>query len=118
MYTYFRKLEVSVLLLSLLILFNFSDSFDEVDIAANSFVFFIGGYETTSLTLSYCLYELALNQEIQEKLLAKILQAYNKNGGKIDFNSFHDMPYLDAVISGKKQATFHIVCLPIEYVFF
>lgn len=35
---------------------------------ANAILFFIAGYDTTANTLSYLFYELALNQEVQEKV--------------------------------------------------
>lgn len=42
------------------------------DIISHSIVFLLAGYETTSNTLGYTTYLLALNPEAQEKLQAKI----------------------------------------------
>lgn len=47
--------------------------------AAQVFVFFLGGFDISSSTLSFILYELALQQEIQDKLGKEIRKAYDNN---------------------------------------
>uniref|UniRef100_A0A2H8TW02 Cytochrome P450 6a2 n=1 Tax=Melanaphis sacchari TaxID=742174 RepID=A0A2H8TW02_9HEMI len=68
-------------------------------LAANAFVFFIAGFETTASTISYCLYELAMNPEIQVKLREKIKQTLDANDGKLSYDTLKDMKYLDMVIN-------------------
>ena len=70
----------------------------EDEICAQAWVFFIAGYETTATTLSFCSYELALNQEIQNKLYQELKLAI-ENDGDIDYDTLSKLPYLDAVIS-------------------
>ncbi|KAK7580557.1 hypothetical protein V9T40_001186 [Parthenolecanium corni] len=69
-----------------------------MDIVANTFAIYLAGFETTSTTLSFCLYELALNQNIQEKVRAEIQQIKEQNGG-LNYNSLQEMTYVDAVIA-------------------
>lgn len=69
-------------------------------IAAQSFLFFAAGYETSSTTLLFTLYELALNQEIQTKLRGDIEIAKEKHGS-FSYEMMMDIPYLDQVINGK-----------------
>ena len=68
------------------------------EVIAQAFVFFIAGYETTATTLSYVSYELALNQDIQNKLYDEIKTIQNEKG-EIDYETLVKLPYLDAVIS-------------------
>ena len=77
-----------------------TEEFDEIDIAANAFVFFIAGFETTAGTLSFCFYELAVNQVVQEKLRLEILQMKDKSHN-LTYNMLREMNYLAAVIDGK-----------------
>ena len=49
-----------------------SDSFTLNEVAANSFLFVIAGFETTSATIAYCLYELSKNPAIRLKVQAEI----------------------------------------------
>ena len=51
----------------------------EDEVLAQSFVFILAGYETTSNTLSYVTYCLALNPEVQEKLIKEIDDAVGDN---------------------------------------
>ena len=51
----------------------------EDEVVAQSFVFLLAGYETTSNTLSYVTYCLALNPEVQEKLIKEIDDAVGDN---------------------------------------
>ncbi|XP_033209032.1 probable cytochrome P450 6a14 [Belonocnema kinseyi] len=65
---------------------------------AQAFVFLIAGFETSSSTSTYCLHELALKPDIQDKLRQEI----NENlGGRHDFSyeDVHALPYLHKVVS-------------------
>lgn len=55
-------------------------------LVAQAAVFFTGGFETSSSTMSFTLYELARNPEIQEKLREEILSALDANKGKINYD--------------------------------
>ncbi|KAL2736912.1 cytochrome P450 6B5-like [Vespula squamosa] len=71
---------------------------DENSIAAQAFVFFAAGYETSSNTIAFCLHELALNEEIQEKTRRDINDSITKRDGKLTYDAVQDMKYLDLVI--------------------
>ena len=47
------------------------------EIIANPLFFLIAGFETTSSTLSYCIYELSKNQNIQERLYEELCLKLN-----------------------------------------
>ncbi|CAL1677688.1 unnamed protein product [Lasius platythorax] len=66
-------------------------------IAAQAFVFFLAGFETSSTTMSNALYELALNQEIQDKLRKEIDGEYTKHGSNLIYENVKKMNYLDKV---------------------
>lgn len=80
--------------------FLFSEQFNEIDVAANAFFFFFVSFETTHSTLSLCLYELALNENVQQKLYSEIQQT-RKTHSTLNYDSLNEMPYMDAVISGR-----------------
>lgn len=73
---------------------------DENAIAAQAFGFFVAGYETSSNTIAFCLYELALNQEIQERTRREIHDAIQARDGKLIYDAVQEMKYLDMVILG------------------
>lgn len=70
-------------------------------IAAQAFVFFLAGYETSSTTLSFCLYELAMNPDIQLKALEEINTVIAKHGGKVTHDSLMEMEYVECILLGK-----------------
>ncbi|XP_076664024.1 cytochrome P450 6B5 [Andrena cerasifolii] len=72
---------------------------DENSIAAQAFVFFAAGYETSSNTIAFCLHELALNAEIQEKTRRDIHDAIENRNGKLTYDAVQDMKYLDMIIA-------------------
>ncbi|XP_012062211.1 PREDICTED: probable cytochrome P450 6a13 [Atta cephalotes] len=71
---------------------------DENTIAAQAFGFFAAGYETSSNTIAFCLYELALNQEIQDKTRREVHNAIGTRDGKLTYDAVQEMKYLDMVI--------------------
>uniref|UniRef100_A0A1B6GB64 Cytochrome P450 n=1 Tax=Cuerna arida TaxID=1464854 RepID=A0A1B6GB64_9HEMI len=69
------------------------------EITAQSFIFFAAGFETASSTIAFCLYELACNPEIQDKLHQEIKEVLAKHGGKPTYQALQEMPYMDKVIN-------------------
>lgn len=67
--------------------------------------------------MSFLLYELALNPDIQEKLAAEIKEHDVKNGGKFSLKSIQDMPYLDKVVSGKNILQLIITIMLLAIIF-
>lgn len=73
------------------------------ELAAQAFVFFLAGFETSSSTMSFCLYELAQHTDIQDKLREDIERVLQEHDGKITYESIKAMRYLNQVISGKSN---------------
>lgn len=57
------------------------------------------GHETSSTAVTFALYELAKNQEIQDRLRAEINKAIASNDGKITYDGVMEMKYLDLIVS-------------------
>jgi cytochrome P450 family 6 len=72
---------------------NLTDEF----IAAQLFVFFAAGFETSSSTMSFAMYELAKNQLIQEKVREEIKEVLNSTGGEILYDNIKKMSYLEKI---------------------
>ncbi|KFB46763.1 AGAP011028-PA-like protein [Anopheles sinensis] len=68
------------------------------ELTAQAFGFFLAGYETSSSNITFCLYELALNEECQERARACVLEALRKHGG-LTYEAVADMEYLDRCIN-------------------
>lgn len=69
------------------------------EIAAESFIFYVGGFHTVASLMNFILYELALNQEIQEGLRKEIAEKLDENDGKLSFDLLTQMKYLGMVFS-------------------
>ena len=69
---------------------------DYDDVISTASVLLMAGYDTTGTTMSYILYELALNQDYQETLFEEIDSA--KKTSHLDYDTLQSLPYLDAVI--------------------
>jgi cytochrome P450 family 6 len=68
-------------------------------IAAQSFIFFLAGYETSSSTMTYCMFEFSINEEIQEKARQSVKDALTKHGGQLTYDSVADMNYLENCVN-------------------
>lgn len=71
------------------------------EIAAQSFVFFVAGFETSSSAMSFCLYELSVNQDIQEKTRSEIKRVLEQHKGVMSYEAVQEMRYLAQVLDGE-----------------
>ncbi|KAH8410927.1 hypothetical protein KR222_011720, partial [Zaprionus bogoriensis] len=69
------------------------------EIAAQTYVFFAAGFETSSTTMGFALYELAQNQDIQDRLRAECREVLANNNNELTYESLKEMGYLNQVIS-------------------
>lgn len=87
-------------MLDLFIRKNDISDFTDSLMAAQAFVFFVAGFETSSTTISNALYELALNEKIQHSLRKEINEVYAKYGEDLTYDNVKKMDYLDKVFKG------------------
>ena len=73
-------------------------------LAAQAFVFYLGGFETSSTTMTFCLYELSLHQDIQDRLREEIDVVLQKHDGKLTYECIQEMEYSDKTVSGKAHS--------------
>jgi cytochrome P450 family 6 len=67
-------------------------------VTAQSFFYFVSGYETSSTTLVFCLYELATHSALQEKARQSVEEVLHKFGDELTYDSIGELEYLDRVI--------------------
>lgn len=83
-------------------------------LAAQAFIFFVAGFETSSTTISNTLYELALNQEVQKKLREEIKEFEVKNGGEWKYETIKQMKYLHKVFQGENVTIHFVLSLTVQ----
>jgi cytochrome P450 family 9 len=65
------------------------------DITAQAFVFFLAGFKTVSTLLTFAFYELAINQDVQNRLREEIQSVSEE----LTYEALLGMKYLDMVVS-------------------
>lgn len=70
------------------------------EIAAQAFIFILAGFETSSTTMAFCLYELAVNPDIQDRARQEIRKVIKRHGGQFTYEAMIEMHYLDQIING------------------
>lgn len=68
------------------------------DITAQALGFFADGFETSSMVISYCLFELAHNPEIQKKVRKEVEEKIKEHDGIFSYEAVQSMTYLDMAI--------------------
>lgn len=77
------------------------DSLTVEEIAAHCFLIFLAGFETSSSTMTFALFEMAKNQDIQDKVREEIHTVLQKHDDKITYDAIMEMTYMQQVIDGK-----------------
>nr|QQL12326.1 cytochrome P450 CYP6CY13 [Aphis craccivora] len=75
------------------------EKFTEMDIISNAILMYFAGAEPVSDTLAFCLYELAMNKHIQDKLREHIYRTKEKHGGEFSNDYLMDLHYADMVLT-------------------
>lgn len=70
-------------------------------IAAQAFLFFNAGFETSATTISFALYELAKHPEMQATVRQEIDIVLENSQQKFIYESMKQMKYLNQIVSGK-----------------
>uniref|UniRef100_A0A336LMW6 CSON013237 protein n=1 Tax=Culicoides sonorensis TaxID=179676 RepID=A0A336LMW6_CULSO len=75
-------------------------NWSDIEITAQCFLFFVAGFDTTSTTLTFATYEMAVAPDIQDKLYDEVKSVKAALGGNpVTYEAIHKMQYLDAFIS-------------------
>ncbi|XP_046750795.1 cytochrome P450 9e2-like [Diprion similis] len=72
--------------------------FDDDIITVNAASFFLDGYETASIMLSFLVFQLATHPEVQDRLRQEVVNVVSKSGG-LTYEAVQEMVYMDRVIS-------------------
>ncbi|XP_073823363.1 cytochrome P450 6a8-like [Musca autumnalis] len=72
-------------------------SYDQI--SAQLFIFFTAGFETSSTSMSYALFELAKYSDTQNKLRQDIWEVLQKHNHVMSYEALMDMKYLDCVLT-------------------
>lgn len=81
------------------LLLRLKDVYTKTELAAEAFIAFFGGLETSSTAMTFILYELAIHSEIQQKLREEVTSGINGNDGKLTYELLFSFKYLDMVIN-------------------
>jgi cytochrome P450 family 6 len=76
------------------------------EVAAQCFLFFFAGFDTSSSTSAFALYCLALNQDVQDRLRDEIKTIMKNHDGELTYEAMNEMKYLQMVIDGEYDKFF------------
>ncbi|KAL0100764.1 hypothetical protein PUN28_019266 [Cardiocondyla obscurior] len=69
------------------------------DMVAQAFVFFFGGFDSTSTVMCFVSHEMAVNKDMQEKLQKEIDQVLEDTNGEAPYEAINAMEYLEGVVN-------------------
>lgn len=87
--------------MSLLIKMMNDSTLNYYEALAQSFSFFLAGYETSASALTFTIYELAQHPEIQQKARESVRKVLEKHDGKFTYEAVAEMQYVDQCVKGK-----------------
>ncbi|XP_012256435.2 cytochrome P450 9e2-like [Athalia rosae] len=69
------------------------------EITSQAFIFFVAGFDTSSTLMCFTSHQLAINPDIQDKLIAEIDDAVEEEGGKLSYEKVNQLRYLEMVLN-------------------
>lgn len=81
------------------LLLGLKDIYNKEELAAEALLVHFGGFETSSALITFTLYELALNQEVQDRLRDEITTGIEENDGKLTYDLLFAFKYLDMIVN-------------------
>ncbi|XP_072749238.1 cytochrome P450 9e2-like [Anoplolepis gracilipes] len=72
---------------------------DMDDMIAQAFVFFFGGFDTSSTAMSFAAHELAANPDVQTKLRQEIDKVLEESNGEVSYEAINRLEYLELVVN-------------------
>ena len=84
-----------------------------VEILSNALLFFLAGYETTATAMTWTLYNLALNPDVQAKLHKEIDEALAKSGVSVRWRGEVDRVGRGLILKRVATPVIPIHCSPI-----
>nr|XP_003702293.1 PREDICTED: cytochrome P450 6j1-like [Megachile rotundata] len=82
---------------------NSNETIDEDSLVAETMSFYVDGFETSSITLSFVGFQLARHPDIQEKLREEVKSKLAKYDGVLTFDGLKEMTYMDQVINESQR---------------
>ncbi|CAH1160063.1 unnamed protein product [Phaedon cochleariae] len=77
---------------------NSGEQLDMDEIIGQTFVFFTAGFETSATTSTMTLFELAENQEAQDRLREEVIRTFEENNNDLTYESLMGMKYLGQAV--------------------
>ncbi|XP_018569725.1 cytochrome P450 6a2-like isoform X2 [Anoplophora glabripennis] len=62
------------------------------------FLFFVAGFDTSSSTMNFALYELCKHQDVQDRVREEVNEVLERHGGQFTYESIGELKYLQQVI--------------------
>lgn len=75
-----------------------SENISDDEIVSNALLILIASYETTSMSLEFCLYNLVNHQSIQDQLRTELRKTVGEGRKAISFSTVSDIPLLNNII--------------------
>lgn len=72
----------------------------DTEVTGHAVTLFLEGYETSSVVLSFALYELARNPAIQQRVHDEIVDILTRHEQRWTFDALQDLKYLEQVLQG------------------
>lgn len=87
--------------------FIFNTEWTKDELAGQVFVFLLAGFETSATLLVFCVHELVLNPNVQDKLYQEVKEFQEENG-VLTHENMSKLKYLECVLNGSYHFLFII----------